>query len=211
MPFSISISLIRSLNALPHNALVIDSQGIILFTNDSWKEYNNHYGLSPHADWTGADALELFEQSMSTPSQITALKEALHHILRGESLISSSEFILQTAAKGSRRFRVDAFPLIHENPAANQAIILSLQDVGPVVTSQPVQPVRTIQPLRLHQKNPQPLVPICASCKSIRNSSEEWVTIERFLLQQLSLQFTHDICPDCIRELYPKYAAALKW
>lgn len=208
MPFSISTSLIRSLNALPHNALVIDSQGIILFTNDSWKEYNNLYGLSPLADWTGENGLELFEQSMSVPSQITALKEALHHILRGESLIFSSEFILQTAAKGSRGFRVDAFPLIHENPAANQAIILSLQDVGPVVTS---QPVRTIQPLRLHQKNAQPLVPICASCKSIRNSSEEWVTIERFLLQQLSLQFTHDICPDCIRELYPKYAGALKW
>lgn len=209
MPFSISTSLIRSLNTLPHNALVIDRQGIILFTNDSWQEYNNHYGLSPHEDWTGADGLELFEQMMSGPSQITELKEALHNILCGESLISSSELILQTAAKGSRRFRVDAFPLIHENPAAGQAVILSLQEVGPVATSQPVQPVRMIQPLRLHQKNAQPLVPICASCKSIRNNSEEWITIERYLLQQLSLQFTHDICPDCIRQLYPKYAGAL--
>lgn len=56
------------------------------------------------------------------------------------------------------------------------------------------------------QHSPGRLVPICASCKSIRNRNEEWITIEQYLKQQLSIQFTHDICLDCIRLLYPQYA-----
>lgn len=208
MTLSLSSSLMISLNALRHNAAVLDSRGIILFTNDSWKEYTGRFGLSPLGDWVGTNALEQFIGLLSAPSQITKLSDALQEILQGDSLLSVTEFILQTSFKGHRLFRVNAFPLINQYPEADRAIVLSLQDAGPVALSRHTQP-RSIQSLRSRENAPC-LVPICASCKSVRNNSEEWITVERFLQQQLSLQFTHDICPDCIRQLYPKYAGALK-
>jgi hypothetical protein len=206
LPFSLSSSLISSLNTLPHKLLVIDSYGFILYINDPWKEYYRDCGLPLAAEPAGLHYLELFEEWIAIPVQLTALSETIQHILQGGQLISSSEFILNTPDKAGRLFRMDVFPLLTGQSAGLQTLVLSLHDSGPAELRQ-VDPVRSCH--ALSRRISSSLVPICASCKSIRNSKEEWVSVERFLQQRLSLQFTHDICPDCIRQLYPKYAGAL--
>ncbi|HUE36152.1 MAG TPA: response regulator [Candidatus Acidoferrum sp.] len=45
------------------------------------------------------------------------------------------------------------------------------------------------------------LLPICSSCKKIRNKRNEWQPMEGFFLEYLNIRFTHGICPDCV----PKY------
>jgi DNA-binding NtrC family response regulator len=45
------------------------------------------------------------------------------------------------------------------------------------------------------------LLPICSSCKKIRNKKNEWQSLESFFLEYLNIRFTHGICPDCV----PKY------
>lgn len=49
------------------------------------------------------------------------------------------------------------------------------------------------------------LLPICASCKKVRDDSGYWNQIEEYIRTRLDLDFTHGICPDCMKELYPKY------
>jgi DNA-binding NtrC family response regulator len=46
------------------------------------------------------------------------------------------------------------------------------------------------------------LLPICASCKKIRNDRNEWQRIEIFIRENSEAQFTHSLCPDCIKRLY---------
>ncbi len=207
MPLSLPSSLTSSLNTLPHNLLVIDSYGFILFINDRWKEFRHSYGFSPANERIGAHYLELFEEWIAIPVQLTALNESIQHILQGGRMVASLEFILHTPDKVSRVFRLDAFPLLTGQSAGLQTLALSMHDSGPSENRQPA-PIRVCHPLR-SRHIPSSLVPICASCKSVRGSNEEWVSVERYLQFQLSLQFTHDICPDCIRQLYPKYAGAL--
>lgn len=48
------------------------------------------------------------------------------------------------------------------------------------------------------------LLPICASCKSIRNDQGYWQQIERYMGEHAEVQFSHGICPDCARKLYPE-------
>ncbi len=48
------------------------------------------------------------------------------------------------------------------------------------------------------------LLPICARCKKIRDDQKYWHALEEYCHHQLSLDFTHSICPDCARELYGK-------
>lgn len=49
------------------------------------------------------------------------------------------------------------------------------------------------------------LLPICASCKKIRNDQGYWTSVEAYILQHSDAEFTHGICPDCARTLYPDF------
>jgi len=46
-------------------------------------------------------------------------------------------------------------------------------------------------------------IPICASCKRIRDDQGYWHDIERYLGERSEAKFTHGICPKCKKELYP--------
>ncbi|HOC59655.1 MAG: PAS domain S-box protein [Syntrophaceae bacterium] len=49
------------------------------------------------------------------------------------------------------------------------------------------------------------LLPICASCKKIRNDKGYWEQIESFIGEHSEAEFSHGICPDCAKKLYPEY------
>ena len=51
-------------------------------------------------------------------------------------------------------------------------------------------------------------IPICANCKKIRQDID-WKTREEYISANSLAQFSHSICPDCMRLLYPKYADRL--
>jgi PAS domain S-box-containing protein len=48
------------------------------------------------------------------------------------------------------------------------------------------------------------LLPICASCKKIRDDRGYWNQIEEFIESHSDAEFTHSFCPDCMRRLYPE-------
>ena len=47
------------------------------------------------------------------------------------------------------------------------------------------------------------MLPICSSCKKIRNDKGYWEAIEAYLRNHSEVQFSHGICPDCAERLYP--------
>ena len=46
-------------------------------------------------------------------------------------------------------------------------------------------------------------IPICSSCKKIRDGNGRWLTIERYLMNYTEHEFSHGICPECRVNLYP--------
>lgn len=56
--------------------------------------------------------------------------------------------------------------------------------------------------------NLRSLIPICASCKSIRDDDQYWQSVEQYLRERLDVEFTHGICPTCRKKLYPEAAKA---
>jgi hypothetical protein len=50
-------------------------------------------------------------------------------------------------------------------------------------------------------------LPICMDCKKIRDESGAWVRIEDYIAGHSEADFTHGICPECMRRLYPKHFA----
>ncbi len=46
------------------------------------------------------------------------------------------------------------------------------------------------------------LIPICASCKKIRDDKGYWNQIESYIEQHSDAAFSHGLCPDCLDEIY---------
>ncbi len=49
------------------------------------------------------------------------------------------------------------------------------------------------------------LLPICASCKKIRDDRGYWRQIESYIEDHSEAEFSHGICPECAKKLYPKF------
>jgi PAS domain-containing protein len=54
------------------------------------------------------------------------------------------------------------------------------------------------------------LLPICASCKKIRDDKGYWNHVESYIEHHSAAQFSHGICPDCVRKLYPEIADSVE-
>jgi YesN/AraC family two-component response regulator len=53
-------------------------------------------------------------------------------------------------------------------------------------------------------KTLQGIIPICASCKKVREDTGYWTQVEAYISQHSDLLFSHTVCPDCARKLYPE-------
>lgn len=49
-------------------------------------------------------------------------------------------------------------------------------------------------------------LPICASCKKIRDDKGYWQAVESYISSHSEAKFSHGICPDCIQKLYPEFS-----
>jgi phosphoserine phosphatase RsbU/P len=47
------------------------------------------------------------------------------------------------------------------------------------------------------------MLPICAQCKRIRDDKGYWNQIETYISSHTGAEFSHSLCPDCIKTLYP--------
>lgn len=47
------------------------------------------------------------------------------------------------------------------------------------------------------------MLPICSNCKKIRDDEGYWQNVESYIGAHSEALFSHGICPDCIKKLYP--------
>ncbi|RJQ86195.1 MAG: hypothetical protein C4519_02500 [Desulfobacteraceae bacterium] len=52
------------------------------------------------------------------------------------------------------------------------------------------------------------LLPICASCKKIRDDQGYWNQLESYIARRSEAEFSHSICPDCARKIYPEFSGS---
>jgi hypothetical protein len=47
------------------------------------------------------------------------------------------------------------------------------------------------------------ILPICAQCKKIRDDQGYWQAVDKYFSEHRETRFSHTVCPDCARQLYP--------
>jgi len=64
--------------------------------------------------------------------------------------------------------------------------------------------IASLQKAMVEIKTLRGLLPICASCKDIRDDKGYWRQIETYIKEHTDVEFTHGICPNCYKRLYPE-------
>lgn len=49
------------------------------------------------------------------------------------------------------------------------------------------------------------LLPICCSCKKIRDDQGYWQEVEAYIMEHTDARFTHGYCPDCLKRYFPDF------
>jgi len=62
-----------------------------------------------------------------------------------------------------------------------------------------------LQEALVNVKTLRGLIPICSSCKKIRDDQGFWQQVEVYVHHHSDAEFSHGICPDCFKKLYPDY------
>ncbi len=108
---------------------------------------------------------------------------------------------------------------LDDDAAALEVVSLGAQDYlskGDLNTKLIVRTIRySIERNRLLQKLQEALdnvrtlsglLPICSYCKKIKDDKGYWEQVETYLSQRSDVLFTHGMCPDCLRKIYPDMA-----
>lgn len=90
------------------------------------------------------------------------------------------------------------------------AILTSFRDVSERVRAEKEREklIRDLQEAMEKIKTLRGLIPICAHCKKIRDDEGYWQQVEVYVRDHTEAQFSHGICPDCMRSLYPELSNA---
>ncbi|MBN1151112.1 PAS domain-containing protein [candidate division WOR-3 bacterium] len=94
-------------------------------------------------------------------------------------------------------------------PLMKNGIVTEVFDVGTDVTEQTIaikEKEKLIGDLKKDlEKKLNGFIPICANCKKIRDKDGLWYEIEDYFKNHHNLEFSHSLCPECLKSLYPDF------
>ena len=186
------------LETTPALMVVLDPQGRILRWNRACEDFT---GLS-HLESIGMPLWEIF------PVPAPILENGLHRLLAGEPLEYESEW---SDAGGQRRWLHWKSGAHRGEDGAVAYIICSGIDITLRRRAEQERErlIGELQEAIAHIKTLDGLIPICAGCKKIRDDRGYWQEVEAYIEARSEAEFSHGLCPECIRRLYPDYAGRI--
>jgi len=186
---------------LAEGLYVMDRQGTITFMNP---EAERLLGWTmDELNEKGAHNLVHFRREDGTDLPLEECK--MHHVITsGESYMSTDEVFVR---KDGTLFPISVVssPVFEQGRAV--ASVTSFRDI----TEQKELELEREQLIIDHMdalsqiKTLSGMLPICASCKRIRDDKGYWNQIESYVEQHSEAEFSHGICPECAKKIYPKY------
>ncbi len=115
------------------------------------------------------------------------------------------EFSFSTANKGERVFQAVVSPEFDQNDEV-ETIVSFMRDITEIkkAESERNAVIEELEQALAEIKTLRGFIPICANCKNIRDDEGYWQQIEEYIRDRSDAQFSHTICPECAKKLYPE-------
>lgn len=142
-------------------------------------------GYTPEEFYQNKKLLE----KIITPEDLIKL-ENYHYAKSKGYEIAPVEFRI-TTKQGEVRWVSHVFRSVYSAKGENRGIRVSNRDITKTKL------------LKKEIKELKGLLPICSSCKSIRDDKGYWNKIEIYIRDHSEAEFSHGLCPDCAKKIYP--------
>lgn len=184
-----------AINSSVGGLIITDLGGIIRFANPSFCKMFDYLST----EIIGKNAAELFStKEVRTFADVISIvdisrddtEEFVVEKNDGESFIVEVSASNVTSVSGKIVGRMASFIDITKRKAVEadrEQLIKKLQDA--------LDKIKTLRGI----------IPICASCKKIRDDKGYWNQLENYIKEHSEADFSHGICPDCAKKLYPKF------
>ncbi|MED5019274.1 PAS domain-containing protein [Paenibacillus chibensis] len=194
------ISSLEIIQSLKQAVAIIDHKGYILSVNPVWIRNSLESGVSGSFDWIGVNYLQIFAAISDAEGNAS---DALDAVLDGTTPYFRAE-IQSHFQKTMKWLQLEATTIFDGDGPTAKGMVISLTDFTKckLLEHDLLEALTQLRTL-------SGLLPICAVCKRIRDEHDIWNSVESFLQKHTHAEFTHDICPECIRRLYPKYSSIL--
>ncbi len=183
-------------------------ENVVIFALDSHYRYlafnRNHY-TTMQKIWGVQIALgdDILDHIKSLEDREKA-KANFDRALAGESFILEEEYG-DTALL--RKYYENSYNPILDDKGHVIGLTLFLTDITDrkKVEAERDQLIHELRDALARVKMLSGLLPMCASCKKIRNDQGNWEHIERYIKDRSEADISHSICPECARKLYPDF------
>jgi PAS domain S-box-containing protein len=137
---------------------------------------------------------------------IPKLRELLETILPQKATFDNYEVEHDFATIGSRIMLLNARQ-IQRVLGKERIILLAIEDITERKRAEKERErlIRELQDTLAKVKQLSGMLPICSSCKKIRNDKGYWSQVEVYIRDNSEAEFTHGICPECMKKLYPDF------
>lgn len=187
---------VDAVNSSVGGMIITDVEGLILFVNSSFCkmfDYKSNEILKKNAAdlfstkevRTFTDVISIIDISKNDTEEFVVQDK------EGNKMVVEVSASNVTSISGKIVGRMASFVNItkrKEIEADRENLIIKLQDA--------IDKIKVLKGI----------IPICANCKKIRDDKGYWNQIESYIKKHSEADFSHGICPDCLRELYPEFS-----
>jgi PAS domain S-box-containing protein len=175
-----------------------DPNGVFLYVSPACKQI---VGYSPD-ELTGRDVYDFFHP------------EDLENIIESHSTIEKTPSTYTVAYRFNHKkghyvwVEATSKTIRDSNSGDVKEIVATTRDITKrkQVETERENLLKELQEALENVKTLSGMLPICASCKKIRDDKGYWQQIESYLYHHTDAQLSHGLCPDCAQKLYPEYA-----
>jgi len=181
-------SLIKS---LPGVMYLFDESGRFLMWNDI---------LEKVTGYSGSEIKKMHPLDLIVPDDKEKVHKAIEKSFREKHAVVEARFSLKNGSEIHYHFTGISFI----NNGSNYLVGMGI-DISDRIKSEREKEnlIIKLQDALSRVKLLSGLLPICASCKKIRDDKGYWNKIETYIKKHSEAEFTHSICPGCARKLYP--------
>ncbi|MDR3561112.1 MAG: hypothetical protein P4N59_06700 [Negativicutes bacterium] len=182
--------LIAMFKSLPVASLIIDAEGTVLSVNNALKQA---FGVQEmRAPSLGGIVLNCLHQN-DDPGGCGKGKFCPECIIR--------KTVVMAIADRGEVHRKGKFSQLRDGEVKELTLLVSAAFVPYGVEQTAVVTIEDVSNVTILQG----LLPLCSSCKKIRDTGGLWRMIDRYVQENSEIEFTHDVCPECSDTLMSKW------
>ncbi len=181
------------IDTMRDGVIVLDNQKRIVDINSSATAILKNSFLNVKHDFLGEMFLDIVGDN-----------EEIRNALNSPD-ISNTEIALQNEFE-SRWYNLNLSMLIDDN-SGQTGMLLIWHDITKmkIVQNEKEELIGDLKTALQEVKTLSGLLPICSSCKKIRDDEGYWHKLENYFHDHTDVDFSHGICPGCMKKLYPNY------